>query len=155
MIEDSSLMPGRLLRRAGPPETVEPFQGVQIDDPRLAKVLSADAPLLRLYEGTLHGEGTIWHTTEACLYWSDVPNRRLLKWHPDDGRVTVAIDGTHFMNGNALDADGRLVHCEHGRRCISRSNDDGSVEPIVTHFEGRRLNTPNDITVAKGSSEDN
>ncbi len=97
---------------------------------------------------TLHGEGPVWHPAEGCLYWSDVPNRRLLQWHPDDGRVTVAIDGTYFMNGNALGADGRLVHCEHGRRCISRSNSDGAVEPIVTHFEGKRLNSPNDITVA-------
>jgi len=146
--QDSSLLPGRLLRRPGPPETVEPFQGVQIDDPRLAQVLSPDAKLLRLYKGTLHGEGPVWHSAEECLYWSDVPNRRLLQWHPDDGRVTVAIDGTYFMNGNALGADGRLVHCEHGRRCISRSNGDGTVEPIVTHFEGRRLNSPNDLTVA-------
>ena len=60
----------------------------------------------------------------------------------------MAIDGTFFMNGNALDAEGRLVHCEHGRRGISRSEDDGSVEPIVTHYEGKRLNSPNDITVA-------
>jgi len=147
--QDSSLLPGRLLRRPGPPETVEPFQGVQIDDPRLAEVLSPDAPLLRLYEGTLHGEGPVWHPAEGCLYWSDVPNRRLLRWHPDDGRVTVAIDGTYFMNGNALGADGRLVHCEHGRRCISRSNGDGTVEPIVSHFEGKRLNSPNDVTVAE------
>lgn len=148
MTQDSSLLPGRLLRRAGPPEIVEPFQGVQIDDPRLAQVLSPSAKLLRLYEGTLHAEGPVWHPAEECLYWSDVPNRRLLQWHPDDGRVTVAIDGTYFMNGNALGADGRLVHCEHGRRCISRSTPDGLAEPIVTHFEGKRLNAPNDITVA-------
>jgi len=148
MTHESSLLPGRLLRGAGPPKKVETFQGVQIDDPRLARVLSPDAPLLCLFEGTLHGEGPVWHPAEGCLYWSDVPNRRLLKWHPDDGRVTVAVDGTFFMNGNALGADGRLVHCEHGRRCISRSNDDGSVEPIITHFEGKRLNSPNDVTVA-------
>ena len=147
MIEESSLLPGRLLRRAGAPVPVEGFPGVQIDDPRLAEVLSAEAPLLCLYEGTLHGEGPVWEPAEGCLYWSDVPNRRLLKWHPD-GQVTVAIDGTYFMNGNALDARGRLVHCEHGRRCISRSHQDGNVEPIVTHFEGKRLNSPNDITVA-------
>lgn len=48
MTQDSSLLPGRLLRRAGPPEIVEPFPGVQIDDPRLAQVLSPSAKLLRL-----------------------------------------------------------------------------------------------------------
>ncbi len=151
MTENASLLPGRLLRRAGPPEPVANFAGVQIDDPRLAQVLAADAPLLRLYEGTLHGEGPIWDTARGRLVWSDVPNRRLLAWHPD-GHVEVAIDGTYFMNGNALDAEGRLVHCEHGRRCISRSHDggdrNGGADPIITHYEGKRLNSPNDITVA-------
>ncbi len=148
MTEDASLLPGRVLRRAGPPQPLETFRGVQIDDPRLAEVLSPDAPLLNLYEGTVHGEGPVWMPADGCLYWSDVPNRRLLQWHPD-GQVTVAIDGTWFMNGNAIDAEGRLVHCEHGRRCISRSGRDGNVNPIVTHFEGKRLNSPNDVVVAR------
>ena len=147
MTTDPSLKLGTLLRRPGPPEPVEGFRGVQIDDPRLAEVLSPDAPLLCLYEGTLHGEGPIWVPAKERLFWSDVPNRRLLEWHPD-GQVTAAIDGTFFMNGNALGADGHLVHCEHGRRCISRSDDSGNVEPIVTHYQGKRLNSPNDITVA-------
>ena len=147
MVQDTSLLPGRLLRRPGPPEPVKDFPGVQIHDERLNGVLSADATLLCLYEGTLHGEGTIWDPARDRLVWSDVPNRRLLAWHPD-GQVDVVIDGTFFMNGNALDAEGRLVHCEHGRRCISRSNGDGGAEPIVTHYEDKRLNSPNDITVA-------
>jgi gluconolactonase len=147
MSDDFSLLPGRLLRRAGPPKPVENFQGVQIDDPRLADILPPDAKLLCLYEGTLHGEGPVWEPARNRLLWSDVPNRRLLAWHPD-GRVTVAIDGTYFMNGNALEATGKLVHCEHGRRCISRSDGDGDPAPIITHFQGKRLNSPNDVTVA-------
>jgi gluconolactonase len=147
MSGDPSLLPGRLLRRAGPSKPVAKFQGVQIDDPRLATVLPPDAKLLELYQGTLHGEGPVWQPALDRLVWSDVPNRRLLAWCPD-GEVTVAIDGTYFMNGNALEADGRLIHCEHGRRCISRSEGDGMPEPIITHFEGRRLNSPNDLVVA-------
>jgi gluconolactonase len=146
-----SLLPGRLLRRAGPPESVAGFQGVQIDDACLAVVLAPEAPLLQLYEGTLHGEGPVWQTTHHRLVWSDVPNRRVLGWYPD-GHVDVVIDATYFINGNALDGQGRLVHCEHGRRCISRSNQDDTegttLEPIATHFEGKRLNSPNDLTVA-------
>jgi gluconolactonase len=147
MTPDSSLLPGRLLRHAGPPRCVENFPGVQIDDPRLAEILSPDAKLLCLYEATLHGEGPVWEPARRRLLWSDVPNRRLLAWHPD-GRVTVAIDGTYFINGNALLPDGSLVHCEHGRRCISRSQADGDPEPLITHFEGKRLNSPNDVAVA-------
>ena len=141
-----TLLPGRLLRRAGPPRPVAKFQGVQIDDARLADVLPADAPLLCLYDGTLHGEGPVWQPARNRLLWSDVPNRRLLAWHPD-GEVTVAIDATYFMNGNALEPDGKLVHCEHGRRCISRSDGDGEPVPVITHYEGKRLNSPNDVTV--------
>ena len=148
---DASLLPGRLLRRAGPPKPVKPFQGVQIDDGRLAEVLSPDAGLLCLYEGTLHGEGPVWEPARDRLLWSDVPNRRLLAWHPD-GHVDAAIDGTYFMNGNALEADGALVHCEHGRRCISRSEGDGDPAPIITHYRGKRLNSPNDVAVAAGGA---
>lgn len=147
MNTDDTLLPGRLLRRAGAPKPVAKFQGVQIDDPRLAEVLSPKAELLTLYEGTLHGEGPVWEPARNRLLWSDVPNRRLLAWHPD-GTVMVALDGTYFMNGNAIEADGRLVHCEHGRRCISRSEGDSEPEPIITHFNGKRLNSPNDVAVA-------
>src|SRR6185437_12450288 len=95
----ADLPPGRLLHRAGPPAPVAGFRGVQIDDDRLAEVLPPDAPLLKLHEGTIHGEGPAWQGTQERLVWSDVPNRRLLGWHPD-GHVEVVIDGTWFMNGN-------------------------------------------------------
>ena len=144
---------GRLLRRAGPPQPVEEFRGVQIDDDRLAVILPADRELMVLYDGTLHAEGPVWHERSGLLYWSDVPNRRLLCLFPD-GHVETTIDGTYFMNGNAFDCQGRLVHCEHGRRCISRSNAEIGAQPtpIVTHFEGKRLNSPNDVTVASDGS---
>ena len=147
MTGDDALLPGRLLRQAGEPKPVDKFTGVEIHDDRLREVLSPDAALLLLYQFTLHGEGTVWDTPNDRLVWSDVPNRRLLSWHRD-GHVEVVIDNTQFMNGNALGADGVLVHCEHGRRCISRSDGRGGADPIVTHFEGRRLNSPNDVTVA-------
>ena len=142
------LLPGRLLRRAGPPARVKRFPGVQIDDPRLAAVVPAEAPLLILHDGTIHAEGPAWQAARDRLVWSDVPNRRLLGWRAD-GRVETLIDGTWFMNGNAVEADGTLVHCEHGRRCVSRGGDaDRAPEPIVTHYRGKRLNAPNDVAVA-------
>ena len=142
------LLPTRLLRRAGEPVPVDGFRGVQIDDHRLVAILPERAPLMILHEGTLHGEGPIWQATRDRLVWSDVPNRRLLGWYPD-GHVEVVIEGTWFLNGNAVEADGTLVHCEHGRRCISRGGDyDTAPEPMVTHFDGKRLNSPNDVAVA-------
>ena len=68
MEKASALLPGRLLRNAGPPTTVKDFRGVQIDDPRLSMVVSPDAPLLTLYEGTLHGEGPAWQP--RMIDWS-------------------------------------------------------------------------------------
>ena len=144
---DETLLPGRLLRRPGPPTKVDGFTGVEFHDARLEEVLSRDADLLKLYGFTLHGEGPVWDAPNDRLVWSDVPNRRLLSWR-HDGHVEVVIDATAFMNGNALGADGVLVHCEHGRRCISRSDGRGGAEPIVTHYQGRRLNSPNDVAVA-------
>lgn len=148
MLNTANLLPGRLLRRMGPAQAVHEFRGVQIDDPALAQVIAPDARLLILHQGTLHGEGPTWQVTHGRLVWSDVPNRRLLAWYPD-GHVEVLIDGTWFMNGNAVEADGTLIHCEHGRRCISRGGDyDHQPDPIVTHYEGKRINSPNDVTVA-------
>jgi len=148
MQTESDLLPGRLLRNAGRPVAVEGFRGVQIDDTRLSTVVSADAPLLTLHEGTIHGEGPAWQTMHDRLVWSDVPNRRLLGWYPD-GHVEVLIDRTWFMNGNAVEAGGTLIHCEHGRRCISRGGDyDREPEVIVTRYQGRRINSPNDVAVA-------
>ena len=144
----SSLLPGRLLRHPGPPKPVAGLPGVQIDDSRLAQVVSADTPLLMLHEGTIHGEGPAWQATQDRLVWSDVPNRRLLGWYPD-GRVEVLMDGTWFINGNAVEPDGTLIHCEHGRRCISKGGTyDRQPEPIVTHYQGKRINSPNDVAVA-------
>jgi gluconolactonase len=147
-MSEPDLLPGRLLRRAGSQEPFAGFRGVQFDDDRLSAVLPTNAKLLKLHEGTIHGEGPAWQPTKDRLVWSDVPNRRLLSWSPD-GRVEVLIDGTWFMNGNAVEADGTLVHCEHGRRCISRGGDYfNQPEPIVTRYQGKRINSPNDIAVA-------
>lgn len=131
---------------------VPEWRGVQIDHEQLALVLAPDATLVALYEGTLHGEGPAWQETQGRLVWSDVPNRRLLAWYPD-GHVEIEIEGAWFINGNAVEADGTLVHAEHGRRCISRGGDyNQQPEPIVTHFNGKRINSPNDVAVAPDRS---
>lgn len=149
-----SLLPGGLLRRPQHPKPDQSFKGVQIDDSRLSDILPHDAKLLVLHEGAIHLEGPAWQASHRRLLFSDVPNRRLNAWYEEDGRVEVAIDTTWFMNGNAVAADGSIYHCEHGRRCISRSEPtlNAPPEPIVTHFEGKRLNSPNDVTVAPDGS---
>ena len=142
---------GTLLRHAGPPKILKSAKKLIIEDPRLSDVIDPDAALLCLYEHATFSEGTVWDAPRQRLVWSDVVGRRVLGWYPD-GRVEVVIDATAFINGNAVDRDGHLVHCEHGRRCISRSDHDGEAVPFLTHFEGRRFNTPNDITLAPDGS---
>lgn len=142
---------GAILRHAGPPRVLADAEKIVIDYPRLSEVLDPAAPLLCLYDQATFCEGTVWDTPRARLVWSDIVGRRVLGWYAD-GRVEVVIDGTAFTNGNAVDRDGRLVHCEHGRRCISRSDRDGKAVPFLTHFEGKRFNTPNDITLAPDGS---
>ena len=146
---NEKLFSGRLLRHAGSPVPNPDFCGVQIDDSRIAAVLPTDAALLVLHEGAIHAEGPAWQGSHRRLLFSDVPNRHLNAWYEEDGRVEIAIETTQFMNGNAVAADGAVWHCEHGRRCISRSGPDlsGEPEPVVTHFEGKRLNSPNDVAV--------
>ncbi|AOX17982.1 SMP-30/gluconolactonase/LRE family protein [Kozakia baliensis] len=138
---------GRTLRRPAPPEEISDWAGPSFDDVRLQNILAPQARLLALHTGTVHSEGPVWDRKSNRLLWSDVVNRRVLGWYPD-GRVETMIDRTFFVNGNAFLPDGvTMVHCEHGRRCISRSGGQGDPEPWITHYQGKRLNSPNDIIV--------
>ncbi|WP_216818566.1 SMP-30/gluconolactonase/LRE family protein [Solirubrum puertoriconensis] len=103
--------------------------------------------LLCLYDQAIWSEGPVWWEQQQLLVWSDVEGRRVLAWQPD-GSVGVLLDATMFTNGNAIDADGNLIHCEQGRRGISRTLADGLTVMIVTHYADKRLNSPNDLAVA-------
>ena len=134
------------LRQPGAPAVVAGAP-IRIFDPRLAEVLPVGSPLLVLYDQAIWSESPVWWSARSLLAWSDIEGRRVLSWR-EDGAVEVFVDATHFINGNTVDGQDRLVHCEHGRRGLSRTEADGTTEMIVTHFEGRRLNSPNDIVTA-------
>ncbi|MCL1499732.1 SMP-30/gluconolactonase/LRE family protein [Xanthomonas nasturtii] len=107
-----------------------------------------DSRLQTLYDQATWSEGPAWWEAQRTLVWSDVVGRRVLGWR-EDGAVDVLLDATAFTNGNAVDAQQRLVHCEHGRRAITRSDGDGRAHLLVGRFEGKRLNSPNDLIVAR------
>lgn len=106
------------------------------------------ARLHTLYDQATWSEGPAWWEAQRTLVWSDVVGRRVLGWR-EDGAVDVLLDATAFTNGNAVDTQQRLVHCEHGRRAITRSEVDGRAHLLVGRFEGKRLNSPNDLIVAR------
>lgn len=135
------------VRPPGPPPRVDGVDPPVAYDARFAEVLGGAARLVSLYDQALFSEGPVWWPARRMLVWSDIEGRRVLGWRAD-GAVEVVLDATPFTNGNAVDAQGRLLHCEHGRRCISRTGPDGETVVLVTHFDGRRLNSPNDLAVA-------
>lgn len=138
------LTPARLRPPGDAPAT-------EVDPPRIhrdeARALLGDARLVTLYDQASWSEGPAWWPRERTLVWSDIVGRRVLGWRAD-GAVDVLLDATPFTNGNAVLPDGTLVHCEHGRRAISRSEGSGVATPIATDAEGSRLNAPNDLIVA-------
>jgi gluconolactonase len=105
----------------------------------------------RLATGTLWGEGPAWFGDGRYLIWSDIPNNRMLKWDEETGSVSVFRQPSNFGNGNTRDRQGRLITCEHLGRVV-RTEIDGSITVIAEKFNGKRLNSPNDIVVKSDGS---
>ena len=126
---------------------------VEILDARFAPVAAAAGPLQRLCTGATWSEGPVWLRETGGLLWSDIPNNRMLAWHPARG-MTVWRDGVEFTNGHVREADGALLHCSHGQRAVVRTRFDAAGRPVadetvVDRYQGRRLNSPNDVIVKR------
>ena len=104
-----------------------------------------------LYDQCTFTEGPVWFADLHCLLWSDIPNNRILRWTPD-GQVGIFRADSHFANGNTRDRQGRLVTCEHGSRRVTRTEPDGSISVIADSYQGKRLNSPNDVVVKSDGS---
>jgi gluconolactonase len=126
---------------------------VVVFDPRAAELGRRGEALERLATGAAWSEGPVWMHEDGSVLWSDIPANRMLRWHPRDG-MSVWRDLVEFTNGHTREADGSLLHCSHGQRAIVRTRfKAGLAEPIdevlVTHYQGRRLNSPNDVVVKR------
>ncbi len=95
-------------------------------------------------------EGPVWRK-EGYLLFTDIPRNRIMKWHPKDG-VSVFREPSEQANGLAIDAKGSLLACEHKARRVSRTEADGKVTTLVDKFEGKRLNSPNDLAFGRDGS---
>lgn len=127
---------------------------IDILDPRFAPLV-AGSQLEKLCTGAIWSEGPVWIPREQALIWSDIPNNRMLRWSAAQG-MSVWRERVAFSNGHTLDAQGHLLHCSHGLRAIIRTPArDGRILPetadelIVDRFQGRRLNSPNDLVVKR------
>ncbi|MET0748146.1 MAG: SMP-30/gluconolactonase/LRE family protein [Rhizobium sp.] len=118
----------------------------EIHDPRFTALFVGSARLEELYSACRWAEGPVWFDDAQHLLWSDIPNQRIMRWVPDGG-VSVFRHGSNFSNGHTRDRQGRLVSCEHGTRRVTRTEPDGRITVLADRFEGKRLNSPNDVIV--------
>lgn len=120
-------------------------------DPVFSTYVLGNAPVKQLATGFDWVEGPVWFGDLNCLLFSDIPNDRILRWSPDGGLSTFRAP-SNFSNGQTRDRLGRLVTCEHGTRRVTRTEYDGTITVIADSFEGKRLNSPNDVVVASDGS---
>ncbi|MEV4180556.1 SMP-30/gluconolactonase/LRE family protein [Streptosporangium canum] len=106
----------------------------------------------RLHTGCRWAEGPAYFPAGRFLVWSDIPNDRMLRWDEMTGAVGPFRQPAGYTNGHTVDREGRLVSCEQGNRRVTRTEHDGSVTVIADRWEGRRLNSPNDVVVRSDGS---
>lgn len=120
---------------------------LEVRDPRLTTIVGKQAEFERIATGCLFTEGPLWHPGDHYLLWSDMPGDHLRRWSKLDG-VTTFRQPCNKSNGLTWDRQGRLLACEHASSQVSRTEADGRIVPIATHFDGKQLNSPNDIVCA-------
>jgi gluconolactonase len=125
-----------------------PDPAIRVLDKSFEKLILPLAKVEQLSSGCRWAEGPVWFGDHRCLLWSDVPNNRILRWDEQSGTTSVWREPSNYANGNTRDLQGRLVSCEHLGRRVTRTEFDGSVTVLADQFEGKRLNSPNDVVVA-------
>ena len=120
-------------------------------DPSFARLVNGNMRLHRLWTGAAWAEGPVWFRDGDYLLFSDIPNNRILRFVPDHsglgGTVSVYRQPSNNTNGHTRDYEGRLVSCEHGGRRVSRTEHDGTITALAERWQGKRLNSPNDVVV--------
>src|SRR5712671_3441192 len=129
-----------------------PDPAVHVLDPSFAKYRLALASVERLATGMRWCEGPVYFGDLRCLLWSDIPNNRMMRWDEETGAVSVFRRPSNNANGNTRDQQGRLITCEHDARRVTRTEIDGSVTVLIDTFDGKPLNSPNDVVVKSDGS---
>jgi gluconolactonase len=124
---------------------------LDVRSPKLLDLIDADAELEQLGTGCEFTEGPVWHAEGKFLLFSDIPANQMKKWTAEEGITNFRVPSGK-SNGLTYDKQGRLVTCEHANRRVSRTEADGMVVTIASHYEGKRLNSPNDVVVKSDGS---
>jgi len=120
----------------------------EIRDRAFTRVVGEDLRIERLGTGYLFTEGPAWHPTEKHLIFSDIPGNEMRRWRAAEG-VARFRQPSNMANGNTYDRQGRLVTCEHATSRVTRTERDGTVTVLATHWQGKALNSPNDVVVSR------
>lgn len=117
-----------------------------LDHQRFRSAIVANARVELIHSGMRWTEGPVYFADGDYYIWSDIPNNRIYRW-VDGGGVSVFRSPSNHANGNTRDRQGRLVTCEHGARRVTRTEPDGSITVLADRYQGKRLNSPNDVVV--------
>ena len=129
-----------------------PDPAVQVLDAHFNAYRLPLASVERLYTGCRWSEGPVYFGDGRYVLWSDIPNNRILKWEEETGTVSIFRKPSNNANGNTRDRQGRLVTCEHDARRVSRTEYDGSITVLADRYQGKPLNSPNDVVVKSDGS---
>jgi gluconolactonase len=129
-----------------------PDPAIEILDPSFLKYRLYAASVEQLATGFRWAEGPVWFGDGRYLLFSDIPNNRIMRYDDTSGATSVFRTPANYANGHSRDRQGRLISCEHGTRAIMRTEYDGSITVLADKFEGKRLNSPNDIVCKSDGS---
>jgi gluconolactonase len=124
----------------------------EVIDARFSGLINRSAIVHKLHTGSQWAEGPAYFGGGRYLVWSDIPSNRILRYDETDGNVSTFRQPSGNSNGNTVDREGRLITCEHSGRRVSRTEHDGSITVIADRFDGKRLNSPNDVVVKSDGS---
>jgi gluconolactonase len=125
--------------------------GVQVNAAALEELVDPNAEVEQVATGFTFTEGPIWNAREQALYFSDMPGDVRRRWSEADG-VREVMRPSNKCNGLTYDAEGNLLVCEHTTSLLVRERPDGARETVASHFQGKELNSPNDVVVRSDGS---
>ncbi len=134
------------------PNTRYPDEHIEAIDKKRFKGSPGTGGVERVATGFRWAEGPAYFAAGRYLIFSDIPNNRMMRLLEDDNHLSVFRTPSYNSNGNTVDREGRLVSCEHGGRRVVRTEHDGTITVVADRYNGKRINSPNDVVVASNGS---